>query len=893
MRLPVAVTIQSRDGLVARDAKVVNAILERDGEELVARKRPGAYPVVLGKVGVAQAIMSWNGLFTVQDDYLNKGTLASVGTGANLSPTLADLPFSWNSTASGAATPRMMIKNRTQAWSVSRAGAASPITYGSSMGSYTYAVVSITRASTVATVTTNEDTGLAIGESVTIAGADQADYNGAQTVTGVTLGSYVPAEQIPVTLTRSGTTVTATTTPGYSGFYGNDHGLTSGASYTLASVTGNTESYYLGSFSITTSGGNTFTYTCTTTSPSAITGTLNPSDKAATVTLSGGNLTASFTAAGGTIASVRGTVSKASGVWAMEFTIGTMATNQMSFGMATSSQSLTTDPRLSANAWIYSWVASTGSGLIETSGVQKYCAAFVAGDKIGVVFDGDANTVSFYKNGEFMGVLTGVSGTVYPFVSSDGVYTTTPSVTANFAGSFTYSYTQPATPATGIITVTRPAATTLPTFTYTVGGSPATPATGTITAAVTGGTVPGIAYIDGYFCVMDVNGKIWNSASDDPTTWGALDFVIAQNEPGRAKALGKSQNYLVAFKEWSTEFFYNASLQSGSPFAPVVNGFTQVGTASGDSVASSDDLILWISQSRQAGRSVHMMSGIEQTKVSTPDVDRILNRDDLETVHSYCIRLDGHPLYVLTLVTSNITLVYDIDAKAWMQWSSLTQLATTDVTSITLSSDGRTATVVTDTAHGLADGEVVAIANADQSAYNTFFNITYVSSDTFTIEVDGTPASPATGTIICAGFDESYFKFTKHVNHNGLDLLLHESDGYIYDIRPTWFLDSIYPINFSARTARIDGGTLDRKKLAALRVVGDVDRGLYIPSSGRVLVRWSDDDCSTYSTFRGADLDEDDAQIRRCGAFKRRTFEIINSENVGMRIKALELQIGA
>jgi len=276
MRLPLAVSLESRDGTVTKDAVVKNGIVETRGEQLEARKRPGTVSVVLGKVGVAQALISWNGIRTVQDDYLNSGTLAAIGTGTNLSSTTQDLPFSWQVTAPGTATPLMMIKNRTQAWSVTRAGTPSAITYGGTMGSYTYAVTSITRSGTVATVTIAFDATVDVGQSVTIGGAGEAAYNGAQTVTGITLGSFTPAEDIPITITRSGTTATATTVSGA------PHGLTTATAYTVA---GAGESEYNGSKTITTSGGSTFTYTTTNTTPTVIAGTWNPADKAATVTL--------------------------------------------------------------------------------------------------------------------------------------------------------------------------------------------------------------------------------------------------------------------------------------------------------------------------------------------------------------------------------------------------------------------------------------------------------------------------------------------------------------------------------------------------------------------------------------------------------------------------------
>ena len=54
--------------------------------------------------------------------------------------------------------------------------------------------------------------------------------------------------------------------------------------------------------------------------------------------------------------------------------------------------------------------------------------------------------------------------------------------------------------------------------------------------------------------VMDTNAVIYNSALNDPTTWDALDIITAEKEPGAGVALAKSQSYVIALKEWSTEF---------------------------------------------------------------------------------------------------------------------------------------------------------------------------------------------------------------------------------------------------------------------------------------------------------------------------------------------------
>ena len=81
----------------------------------------------------------------------------------------------------------------------------------------------------------------------------------------------------------------------------------------------------------------------------------------------------------------------------------------------------------------------------------------------------------------------------------------------------------------------------------------------------------------------------------------------------------------------------------------MLSAFTLVGCASGESVAALDETIYWVSRARQQGPAVHRMAGLEQTKISTPDVDRILAADALDDVYSYGVKIAGHSFYVLGL----------------------------------------------------------------------------------------------------------------------------------------------------------------------------------------------------------------------------------------------------
>jgi hypothetical protein len=383
---------------------------------------------------------------------------------------------------------------------------------------------------------------------------------------------------------------------------------------------------------------------------------------------------------------------------------------------------------------------------------------------------------------------------------------------------------------------------------------------------------------------MDDQATIYNSDVADALTWNGLDYVQAQYEPGAGVALGKSQSYILAFKEWSTEFFsiQDTPPATGTPLIPVGNGFNLIGIASGDSLANLDGALFWVSQTKQKGRGVHMMVGLQEKLISTPDIERILGLSTLATVYSYGVKIAGHGFYVLTLVDQNITLVYDIASGMWSQWSSLTVGTPVSVTSITLS--GTTATVTTGAAHNLLDGDPVLIAGANQAAYNGIKVITYTDATHYTFETTAGTTTPATGTITSAPYTESYFKYTKYVNALGKDLVQHETDGTLCELTESAYQDVGIPVNVLIRTGKIDGGTTELKRWSSLEVIGN-------KASGTAYVRHSGDDYVTNTKYRPVDLSVERSVIRRLGSDRRRSYEFRYLGNTSLQVASIDVEV--
>jgi hypothetical protein len=181
--------------------------------------------------------------------------------------------------------------------------------------------------------------------------------------------------------------------------------------------------------------------------------------------------------------------------------------------------------------------------------------------------------------------------------------------------------------------------------------------------------VKGWAYLDGTLYVMDSQANIWGSALNDPTSWSAVNLIVANAFAGDGVALAKQLAYVVALKQWDTECFYDAANSVGSPLSAAQGALIPWGCANGDSVQVADDIIYWLAVNKSSELRVMMMQNLQYKEVSTKAINRLLDAVDFSTVYSWLLQDHGFNLYFLTFPLSNLTLVYDISEGIWHQWT--------------------------------------------------------------------------------------------------------------------------------------------------------------------------------------------------------------------------------
>jgi hypothetical protein len=192
-----------------------------------------------------------------------------------------------------------------------------------------------------------------------------------------------------------------------------------------------------------------------------------------------------------------------------------------------------------------------------------------------------------------------------------------------------------------------------------------------------GSVVPGCAYLDGTMYLMDSNCNVWGSGINNVTSWEATNLIVAQSEPCPGIVIGKQLVYVVAFKEYSTEMFYDAGNATGSPLAGVPGQKLNFGIRHSNTLAQLSGVYLWVDLIPEGGMSVKIMDQLTAQPCSTPQVERLLQYADAQgyfngSVFSWTAKIDGHMFYCLSIIELGVTLVYDLVTKLWQQWTAPT-----------------------------------------------------------------------------------------------------------------------------------------------------------------------------------------------------------------------------
>lgn len=264
-------------------------------------------------------------------------------------------------------------------------------------------------------------------------------------------------------------------------------------------------------------------------------------------------------------------------------------------------------------------------------------------------------------------------------------------------------------------------------------------------------------------------GKIFQSDLGDYTTYSASEFITVESYGGKLVELGRYNNFIVAFKEYSVEFFEDVANENGSVLGRVGQAVQQLGTVHTNTVVDTGaGELIWLATDESGNRAVvRLTNSFQAEPIHDPLVAKYLNLvTNYDGSYAFLLNANGHQFYVLTLKQTytdatnstdiaNVTFVYDLHTKLWTHWFSAGE--NTSVTS----------------------GSIV---------YNTL------------------------GRWNVVGALRTY---------NNVTLVQDYDDGNLYQFDDSIFADKLAPISARIRISNIDFGTNKRKFLNKLTIFAD------------------------------------------------------------------------
>lgn len=173
-----------------------------------------------------------------------------------------------------------------------------------------------------------------------------------------------------------------------------------------------------------------------------------------------------------------------------------------------------------------------------------------------------------------------------------------------------------------------------------------------------------VEFLDNYLLFREPNsGRFFGADTGSLTSFDALQFAIADNNPDDLTGMIADSRQLVTFGEKVSEIFENTGV-SGFPFERNINGTIEAGCTNGKTVARQDTIVFWLADDF----TVRRLEGITPVRVSTHEIEQKISAATLDTAFAFTYEQDGHFFYVLTFDEG--TYVFDITTGEWEERKS-------------------------------------------------------------------------------------------------------------------------------------------------------------------------------------------------------------------------------
>jgi hypothetical protein len=126
----------------------------------------------------------------------------------------------------------------------------------------------------------------------------------------------------------------------------------------------------------------------------------------------------------------------------------------------------------------------------------------------------------------------------------------------------------------------------------------------------------GVVTLNGITYVLDPDGYIYASATEDGSDWNALDVLNAERSPDGGIFIGLHHDNIVVGGPRTIEFFSDTGNPVGSPLTRRNDVFYNVGMISGESICQVGDTIFFLGTEAKGSLALYKLENYQLTKIS-------------------------------------------------------------------------------------------------------------------------------------------------------------------------------------------------------------------------------------------------------------------------------------
>lgn len=295
-------------------------------------------------------------------------------------------------------------------------------------------------------------------------------------------------------------------------------------------------------------------------------------------------------------------------------------------------------------------IADNGMQVMIVDGIYGYIYTTVSPVSIASITR--AGTTATLTTSSAHGLWTGMQVTI------------TGALPAGYNGTYTITVTSPTT--WTYTMAVDPGASAAPVGSYVIAGA---------FARITDSDFPSspltVTYLDGRFVVnFSQSSRFYWSDINDGYRWDALNFANAETSADPILAVWTNNGQLGLLGSRTMEW-WGSSGALDSPFTLIQGTASEWGLGATWSVCKYDNSLAMLIRNRMGQVMVAQMNGYLPQKISTPDIDSIINSySTTNDASTYSYMLGGHPMFVINFPTAEASWLYDGSTGIWSQLKS-------------------------------------------------------------------------------------------------------------------------------------------------------------------------------------------------------------------------------